>query len=119
MLARAFDRACRDRDYETALPLIEEWLSDPCPNVRRAVTEGLRVWTQRPWFRDRPEGAIRFLAGQRAEPSRYLHTSAGNALRDISRTQPALVAAELATWDLDDPNVAFTHRLAAKFLDKP
>ena len=49
ILAKAFDRYCGDIDYEKALPIIEEWLADPNPNIRRAVTEGLRIWTGRPY----------------------------------------------------------------------
>jgi len=48
ILAKAFDRYCSDIGYEQALPVIREWLADPSPNVRRAVTEGLRIWTGRP-----------------------------------------------------------------------
>ena len=58
ILAKAFDRYCADSGYEQALPIILEWLSDPSPNVRRAVTEGLRIWTGRPYFHEHPEAAI-------------------------------------------------------------
>ncbi len=54
VLAKAFDDFCAVKGYEEALPVIDEWLSDPHPNVRRAVTEGLRIWTSRPYFRDHP-----------------------------------------------------------------
>jgi hypothetical protein len=51
------------------------------------------------------------------EAEKILQTkSAGNALRDISRKYAALVRAELNTWDTDDPRVAQTYALAAKFL---
>ncbi len=39
MLAQAFDKYCADIGYERALPVIRNWLDDPNPNVRRAVTE--------------------------------------------------------------------------------
>ena len=51
MLAKAFDEVCKYRGYEISLPLIEEWLNDNNPNVIRAVTEGLRIWTSRPYFK--------------------------------------------------------------------
>ena len=51
MLAKAFDEVCRSRGYEASLTLIEEWISDKNPNVIRAVTEGLRIWTSRPYFK--------------------------------------------------------------------
>ena len=49
ILAKAFDRYGADVGYEQALPVIKEWLADSLPNVRRAVTEGLRIWTGRPF----------------------------------------------------------------------
>ena len=48
VLAKAFDDFCAVRGYEEALPVIDEWLSDTHPNVRRAVTEGLRIWDEPP-----------------------------------------------------------------------
>jgi len=50
MLAKAFDEVCKYRGYEASLPLIKEWLNDDNPNVIRAVTEGLRIWTSRPFW---------------------------------------------------------------------
>ncbi|MEP7293609.1 MAG: HEAT repeat domain-containing protein [Chloroflexota bacterium] len=108
ILAQAFDRFCKDRGYEKALPTIIDWLSDDSPNVRRAVTEGLRIWTARPYFNHHPAEAIALLSQHRADPSDYL--------RDISRKHADLVRAELAGWNLSDKNTAFTHRLAAKLL---
>ena len=116
ILAKAFDRFCADTGYERALPTIIDWLGDESPNVRRAVTEGLRIWTARPYFKEHPGNAIALLSQHRADPSEYLRKSVGNALRDISRKQPDLVRAELALWDLSDKRTAFTHKLAAKFL---
>ena len=116
ILAQAFDRYCRDTGYQRALPTIIAWLSDDSPNLRRAVSEGLRIWTPRPNFKDHPAEAIALLSPHRADPSEYLRKSVGNALRDISRKHPDLVRAELATWDLSDKHTAFTHKLAAKFL---
>lgn len=116
ILAQAFDRYCSDTGYEQALPVIIDWLGDESPNVRRAVTEGLRIWTARPYFKDHPTDAIALLSQHRADPSEYLRKSVGNALRDISRTQPDLVRAELARWDTSDKRIALTHKLASKFL---
>ncbi|HVU13129.1 MAG TPA: DNA alkylation repair protein [Phototrophicaceae bacterium] len=116
ILANAFDRCCKDMGYERALPTIRDWLNDPSPNVRRAVSEGLRIWTARPYFKDHPDEAIALLAPHRADASDYLRKSIGNALRDISRKHPELVRAELSTWALTDRRTLFTYKLAAKFL---
>lgn len=51
MLARAFDQYCKDIGYEASLPTIKEWLSALKANQRRAVSEGLRIWTSRPYFK--------------------------------------------------------------------
>ena len=118
ILAQAFDRFCADTGYEQALPTIIDWLSDESPNVRRAVTEGLRIWTSRPYFKDHPGDAIALLSQHRADPSEYLRKSVGNALRDISKKHPDLVRAELARWDLADKRTKLTYKLAAKFLQE-
>ena len=50
VLAKAFDEFCKKTGYEKAIPIIDEWLKNNNPNTRRAVTEGLRIWTIRPYF---------------------------------------------------------------------
>lgn len=116
VLAKAFDDFCAVRGYEVALPVIDEWLSDPRPNVRRAVTEGLRIWTSRPYFRDRPGDAVSRLSRLRGDSSEYVRKSVGNALRDISKKHPELVAAELRTWSLETTEVAQVYRLASTLI---
>lgn len=116
VLAKAFDDFCAVRGYEAALPVIDEWLSDSRPNVRRAVTEGLRIWTSRPYFRDHPGDAIARLSKLRSDASEYVRKSVGNALRDISKKHPELVAAELRTWSLETKEVAQVYRLASTLI---
>ena len=116
ILAKSFDRCCRGRGYEEALPIIDEWLSSDEPNVRRAVTEGLRIWTGRDYFREHPEGAVRGVAPPREDGSEYVRTSVGNALRDISKKHPDLIAAELASWKLDSKEMRQVHKLASRLL---
>nr|MDQ3588901.1 DNA alkylation repair protein [Actinomycetota bacterium] len=112
MLAQAFDKYCADIGYELALPVIEDWLADPNPNVRRAVTEGLRIWTSKPYFRDHPDTAIKLLSQLRDDDSEYVRMSVGNALRDISRKHKALVKAELQKWELSNKGIEQTYKLA-------
>ena len=116
VLAKAFDDFCAVRGYEAALPVIDEWLSDSRPNVRRAVTEGLRIWTSRPYFRDHPGDAVSRLSRLRSDSSEYVRKSVGNALRDISKKHPELVAAELRTWSLETTEVAQVYRLASTLI---
>jgi 3-methyladenine DNA glycosylase AlkD len=116
ILAQAFDQYCKDIGYEKALPIIKDWLEDENPNVRRAVTEGLRIWTTRDYFREHPEVAIQLLSQLRADESEYVHKSVGNALRDISRKHKDLIENEVRKWDISDKRVQQTYQLASKFL---
>jgi 3-methyladenine DNA glycosylase AlkD len=116
MLAQAFDEYWVDIGYERALPVIEDWLADPNPNVRRAVTEGLRIWTSKPYFRDHPDTAIKLLSELREDDSEYVRKSVGNALRDISRKHKALVKTELQRWKISNKSIEQTYKLAGKFL---
>lgn len=118
ILAKAFDRYCADTGYERALPVIREWLADPSANVRRAVTEGLRIWTGRPYFREHPEVSVQMLSRLRDDESEYVRKSVGNALRDISKKHKELVRSELEQWDITDKRVAQTFKLAGKFLSR-
>ena len=116
MLAKAFDEVCKHRGYEVSLPLIEEWITGDNPNVIRAVTEGLRIWTSRPYFKENPSVAIALIAKHKAHESEYLRKSVGKALRDISKKHAELVWQEVERWDLSNPRISFTYKLAAKLL---
>jgi len=114
ILAKAFDQCCRDSGYEKSLPVIRDWLSDQNPNVCRAVTEGLRIWTGRPYFNSNPEVAIQLISQHKAHESEYLRKSVGNSLRDISKKHKELITIEISTWDLSDKRIEFTYKLVTK-----
>lgn len=114
MLAKAFDEVCKHRGYEMSLPLIEEWINDDNPNVVRAVTEGLRIWTNRPFFKENPSEAIALISKHKAHESEYLRKSVGNALRDISKKHRELIRQEVLQWDLSNPRVMFTYKLVLR-----
>ncbi|ERK02494.1 DNA alkylation repair protein [Segatella salivae] len=116
MLAKAFDEVCKSRGYEASLPIIEEWLNDNNPNVIRAVTEGLRIWTSRSFFKENPSVAIALIAKHKSHESEYLRKSVGNVLRDISKKHTELIRQEVERWDLSNPRIMFTYKLAAKLL---
>ena len=116
ILAQAFDQYCKDIGYEKSLPIIKDWLADANPNIRRAVTEGLRIWTTREYFREQPDVAIQLLSQLKADQSEYVRKSVGNALQDISRKHKELIRAELQTWDISNERVQQTYKLAGKFL---
>ena len=116
VLAKAFDEFCRKTGYEKALSIIDEWLDNHNPNTRRAVTEGLRIWTSRPYFKDNPKEAIKRIATLKEDTSEYVRKSVGNALRDISKKFPELIKAELNNWKLDSKEINQVYKLASKFI---
>ena len=116
ILAMSFDNYCAKIGYENALPTIRAWFEDDIANVRRAASEGLRVWTSRPYFKEHPQAAIDLLASHKEDESEYVRKSAGNCLRDISKKFPQLVEEELNSWDLSSKKVMQVYKLASKFI---
>ena len=117
VLAKAFDEFCKKIGYEKALPIIDEWLENDNPNTRRAVTEGLRIWTSRPYFKENPNEAIERLVNLKEDSSEYVRKSVGNALRDISKKFPELIKNELVNWNLQSKEINQVYKLASKFID--
>ena len=118
VLAMAFDAFCKVNGYEKSIPIMLEWISDDNANTRRAVTEGLRIWTRRPYFKDYPEKAIELIASLKADESEYVRKSVGNSLRDISKQFPELIKAELLEWDTSSRQVMQVYKLAGKLIFK-
>lgn len=118
VLAKSFDEYCRKIGYEEALPVIDEWLGDIHPNTRRAVTEGLRIWMSRPYFKEHPEEAIKRIAALKEDSSEYVRKSVGNALRDISKKYPDLITEELDTWNMEKKSVKQVYQLASRYIGK-
>lgn len=116
VLAKAFDEYCKNEGYENAIPVIDEWLGSDNPNTRRALTEGLRIWTSRSYFKENPQEAIKRLAALKEDASEYVRKSVGNALRDISRKFPELIKEELKTWKLETKEIKQVYKLASRFV---
>ena len=116
VLAKSFDEFCKSIGYEKTLTVIDEWLNHDNPNTRRAVTEGLRIWTSRPYFKENPKEAIRRIANLKEDKSEYVRKSVGNALRDISKKFPELIEDELNTWKLENKEINQVYMLANKFI---
>ena len=116
VLAKAFDEYCKNKGYENSISVIDEWLSSDNPNTRRAVTEGLRIWSSRPYFKDNPQEAIKRIASLKEDASEYVRKSVGNALRDISRKFPELIKEELKTWNLETREIKQVYKLASRFV---
>ena len=116
VLAKAFDEYCKNKGCENSIPVVDDWLSSDNPNTRRAVTEGLRIWTSRPYFKENPQEAIKRLAPLKEDASEYVRKSVGNALRDISRKFPELIKEELKTWNLETKEIKQVYKLASRFV---
>lgn len=114
MLAKAFDHYCKTIGYKNSLSTIEKWLADSNPNVKRAVIEGLRIWTSRPYFKENPALAVKLISKPKSEDSEYLRKSIGNALRDVAKKNRELVEMEIACWDPEDKKLAYIIRLVTK-----
>ncbi len=116
ILAKSFDEFCRKKGYKNAIETIDEWLQSSNANTRRAVTEGLRIWTSRPYFKENPMEAITRLTNLKEDSSEYVRKSVGNALRDISKKYPELIKKELESWKLETKEINQVYKLANKFV---
>ena len=116
VLAKAFNEFCKKIGYEKSLRVIDEWLNSENPNTRRAVVEGLRIWTSRLYFKNNPNEAIRRIADLKDDSSEYVRKSVGNALRDISKKFPDLIKIELENWKLESKEINQVYKLASKFI---
>ena len=116
VLAKAFDEYCKNTGYENLMSVIDEWLSSDNPNTRRAVTEGLRIWTSKSYFKENPQEAIKRIVVLKEDSSEYVRKSVGNALRDISRKFPELISEELKTWNLETKEIKQVYKLASRFV---
>jgi 3-methyladenine DNA glycosylase AlkC len=117
-LAMAFDKYCERNGYENSLDTITEWLDNKNANIRRAVTEGLRNWIKRPYFKENPQETIQLLSKYKADGSEYVRKSVGNALKDISKTYPELVKNEIEKWELETKDIIQVYKLANKIMEK-
>ena len=122
ILGMAFDHFCKEIGYEEALVTIKEWLNFENSNTRRAVSEGLRIWTNRPYFKENPDSAIRLLATLKNDDSEYVRKSCGNALRDISKKYPEKIMDELSLWqgskeELQIEKIIFKNKNLGHFLN--
>ncbi|OEJ15681.1 phosphomethylpyrimidine kinase [Brachyspira hampsonii] len=118
ILAKSFDEHCKILGYEKSTAIIDEWMNNTNPNTRRAITEGLRIWTNKPYFKENPSEAIRRLSNLKHDNSEYVRKSVGNALRDISKKYPKLIEEELNSWNLEIKEIKQVYKLANKFIKK-
>jgi 3-methyladenine DNA glycosylase AlkC len=94
-------------DLERGIPLLEPWVRDPNPNIRRCAVEGTRprgVWTAHIEALKRdPEPGLALLEPVRSDPSRYVQNAVANWLNDASKTRPDWVRAVCERWSRESP----------------
>lgn len=94
-------------DLSLGLGLLESWVRDPDPSVRRCAVEATRprgVWCSHiDSLKRDPEPGLILLEPVRSDPSPYVQRSAGNWLNDASKTRPDWVRAVCARWAVESP----------------
>ncbi|MBF6651192.1 DNA alkylation repair protein [Methylobacter sp. BlB1] len=90
------------RHQERTLKKVHEWLTDPCPHVRRLCSEGTRPrlpWAIRiPSFISNPEPILPILEALKDDPSLYVRRSVANNLGDIAKDHPDLAFGICERW---------------------
>ncbi|MCV3767472.1 DNA alkylation repair protein [Rhizobium sp. TRM95796] len=100
-------RYCLRHDLARGLAIMEDWVDDPNPHVRRLVSEGSRPrlpWAmQLPALMADPAPILPLLARLRDDPSDYVRRSVANHLNDISKDHPRLTVDLGRNWAKDAP----------------
>ncbi len=111
-------------ELERGLALLQPWVHDDDPNVRRCAVEGTRprgVWTLHlQALKADPAPALPLLEPLHADPSRYVQNAVANWLNDASKSQPAWTRAVCARWmkNSKSPETAYIVRRALRTLRK-
>ena len=94
-------------DLPTGIALLQDWVMDADPNIRRCAVESTRpmgVWTAHiPALKSDPLPALPLLEPVRSDPSRYVQTAVANWLNDASKTRPDWVIAVTDRWQRESP----------------
>lgn len=88
---------------EQTLKVMEKWINDPNPHVRRLVSEGSRPrlpWTIRlhQFIKD-PKPVLHLLEKLKEDPALFVRRSVANNMNDIAKDHPELAADVLSQWN--------------------
>lgn len=112
------------RDVDLAVSLLQPWVREADPNLRRFASELTRphgVWcAPLPALKAEPWRALALLEPLKSDPSLYVRNSVANWLNDASRTHPEWVREVCARWQRESatPETSFIRRRALRTLDK-
>ena len=100
-------RSSIEKDLPGALRLLESWVHDPDPCIRRCAVEGSRprgVWCRHIGDLKRdPEPGLVLLEPVRSDLSRYVQLSVANWLNDASKSTPSWVLSICNRWKAESP----------------
>lgn len=101
------------RDVDTAIGLLQPWVQEADPNLRRFATELTRphgVWcAPLPALKAEPWRAQSLLEPLKSDSSLYVRNSVANWLNDASRTQPEWVCELCAQWTRESATAETAH----------
>jgi len=108
---------------ERALGIMRSWTDHENEHVRRLATEGSRAylpWARRvPWIIAHPDTTRGIIDAIYRDPAEYVRRSVANHLNDLSRIDPALVAAIGRDWHEEpDANTPWVLRHGLRTLVK-